>query len=66
MVQKDQMSKKSPIDSIVIDMILDHFNIQNSLKKPEVLTGKQFDDIVQRAESIWLQEIMISEQGGSA
>lgn len=66
MVQKDQMSKKSPIDSIVIDMILDHFNIQSALHKKETLTGDQFDEIVKKAESIWLQEIMISEKGGSA
>ncbi len=60
------MKKKSPIDSIVIDMILDHYNIQSALHKKEVLTGDQFDEIVKKAESIWLKEVMIKEIGGSA
>ncbi len=58
--------EKSPIDSIIIDMILDHFNIQNSMNKPEILSGTQFDELVKRAEEIWLKEIMIKERGASA
>ncbi len=60
------MKKKSPIDSIVIDMILDHYNIQSAMSKKEILTGDQFDEIVRKAESVWLQEVMIKEVGGSA
>ena len=58
--------EKSPIDSILIDMILDHFNIQNSMNKPEILSGTQLDELVKRAEEIWLKEIMIKERGASA
>jgi|TARA_B100000900_G_scaffold336682_1_gene298469 hypothetical protein len=58
--------KKSPIDSIIIDMILDHFNMQGIMNKPEVLTGSQFDSMIKQAEEIWVHEIMIKEDGGLA
>ena len=58
--------KKSPIDSIVIDMILDHFNMQGVMNNPEVLTGTQFDSIIKHAEDIWVHEVMIKEEGGLA
>ena len=58
--------EKSPIDSVLIDMILDHFNIQNSMNKPEILSGTPFDVLVKRAEEIWLKEIMIKARRASA
>jgi len=58
--------KKSPIDNIIVDMILDHFNMCRMTGNPEVLTETDFDNICKEAENIWLQEIMIKEIGGSA
>ena len=37
---------KSPIDSIIIDMILEKFNIQSMTGVETRITGKEFDDIV--------------------
>ena len=36
------------------------------MNKPEILSGTQFDELVKRAEEIWLKEIMIKERGASA
>ena len=58
--------KKSPVDSIIIDKILEHFNIQSTMGRQQVLSGRDFDRIVDDAEEGWLQEVMIKEGGASA
>ncbi len=57
---------KSPIDSVIVDMILDHFNRLSMEKKSEVLTGKEFTDICLQAEEIYYEEIMIESEMASA
>ena len=58
--------KKSPVDSIIIEKILEHFNIQSTMGRQQVLSGRDFDRIVDEAEEVWLQEVMIKEGGASA
>ena len=58
--------KKSPVDSIIIDKILEHFNIQSTMGRQQVLSGRDFDRIVDEAKEVWLQEVMIKEGGASA
>ena len=53
---------KSPIDSVIVDMIIDHFNRQSIDKKPEKLTGKEFTDICLSAEEIYYEELLIEKQ----
>ena len=63
------MSKKkltSPIDSIIIDMILDHYNLQSATGKKEVLTGNDFQDIVDEAQQHYFSDILIKTEGASA
>ena len=38
--------KKSPVDSIIIDKILEHFNIQSTMGRQQVLSGRDFDRLV--------------------
>ena len=57
---------KSPIDSVILDMILDHFNRQSLEKKPETLSGQEFTDICLQAEEIYYEEIMIESEMASA
>ena len=57
---------KSPIDSVIVDMIIDHLNKQALSKKTEKLTGKQFTEICLEAEQIYYEEIMIEKQMASA
>jgi len=50
--------KKSPIDSIIIDLILEHYNIQSIDHRRPVLTDIEFDDIVAYAEELYYKKIM--------
>ena len=57
---KPKFKLASPIDSIVIDLIMDHFNIQSLSGKRESLTGVEFQEIVSRAEHLYYDQIMIT------
>ena len=50
---------KSDIDSVIIDIILDHYNIQSLSGRKEVLTGEDFIDICNDAEERYYENIMI-------
>ena len=50
---------KSPIDSILVDMIIEHFNQQSVHGKSEVLTGKEFMKYCREAESNLYENIII-------
>jgi hypothetical protein len=63
---KPNFKPKSPIDSIIIDMILDHYNIQSLSGRSEKLTGKDFNDICKRAEKIYYKTILITKEPGVA
>ena len=52
---------KSKIDSEIIDLIMDHFNILEiggMTKDKQVLTTEDFDDIVKLAEKLYYEKMM--------
>ena len=52
---------KSKIDSEILDLILDHFNILSLGgigKEKQVLTSEDFDDIVKLAEKMYYERIL--------
>ena len=57
---------KSPIDGIIIDLIMDHFNIQSMSGLKENLTGEEFNAICVRAEEIYYDSILIGTEPGVA
>jgi hypothetical protein len=57
---------KSLVDSIIIDLILEHYNIQSFTGKKEVLTGDEFDKICNTAKKIYFEKVMITEKPGVA
>ena len=57
---------KSPIDSIIIDMILEKFNIQSMTGLETRITGKEFDDIVKEAERLYYNKLILTEETGVA
>jgi len=57
---KPKFKLTSPIDNIIIDLILDHFNIQSLSGQRESLTGDAFQEIVNRAEHLYYDQIMIT------
>ena len=56
---KPKNKLKSPVDSIIIDLIIDHYNIQSLSGKREILTGKDFIDICNNAEKCYYENIMV-------
>ena len=50
------------IDSIIVDLIIDHYNVQSFEGIGGRLSSKQFDDIVDIAESIYFKKISIEEK----
>ena len=64
------MSKKkkseSPIDSMIIDLILEHYNIQCLQGKRETLSGDEFMQIVQLAEQQYYEQVLTDSKVGMA
>jgi hypothetical protein len=50
--------KVSPIDSIIIDLILEHYNIQSIDHIQPTLTAIDFDDIVAYAQEVYYKKIL--------
>ena len=53
-----QNMNTSPIDSTIIDYILDHYNILTLQGKPAILTSEQFDDLVKDAEQHYYKKLL--------
>jgi len=58
--------KISPIDSVIIDLILDHYNIQTMRGKKQSLSGADFDNLVADAKEEYYERILRGEQKGEA
>jgi hypothetical protein len=50
--------KESPIDSIIIDLILEHYNMLSIDHRKPILTDTDFDDIVIYAQEVYYKKIM--------
>jgi hypothetical protein len=50
------------IDSIIVDLIIDHYNVQSFESTTGRLSAKQFDEIVDIAESIYFKKVIIHEK----
>ncbi len=50
------------IDRIIVDLIMDHFNVQTMEGQRENLSSRDFDDICDIAEKIYLKKIVIQEK----
>jgi len=49
---------KSPIDSVIIDLILQHYNILSFEGKKSILTSEEFDEIVKVAEKQYYEYML--------
>ena len=50
--------KESPLDSIIIDLILEHYNMLSIDHKRPILTDNDFDNIVAYAQEVYYKNIM--------
>ena len=55
-------TENKSIDSIIVDLIIDHYNVQSFDGNGGRLSAKQFDDIVEIAESIYFKKVIIQEK----
>ncbi len=63
------MSKKQlpdNIDTLIVDLILDYYNMQEINGNRKALTSEAFDDIIQNAERLYYKNILIKKQHGVA
>ena len=51
--------QKSPIDSIIIDLILDHYNMLSLTNKKVVLSSDEFDSIVIQAKELYYENVIM-------
>ena len=51
--------QKSPIDSIINDLILDHYNMLSLTNKKVVLSSAEFDNIVIQAKELYYENVMM-------
>ena len=63
---KPKFKPKSPVDSVIIDMIIEHYNIQNLSGRKENLSVDEFDAICRDAEKIYYETILITKEPGVA
>ena len=58
--------KKSQIDSVIVDLILDHYNIQSMKGRRLVLSGADFDTLVADAQRVYYEQVLRNEELGEA
>ena len=63
---EEKTEMKSPIDSMIVDLIMEHFNIQSLEGREEILTGDQFSDVVKLAEGMYYEEMTKGHKLGLA
>ena len=54
--------KTSPIDSVIIDLILDHYNIQSLRGHKQILSGADFDKLVADAKEEYYKRVLRDEE----
>ena len=65
-VKEIETKSKSPIDSILVDFIMEHFNIQSLQGQKELLTGDQFSELVELAEDLYFEKLTQNSELGMA
>jgi len=57
---------KSPIDGLILDLILQHYNILSFERKNAVLSSEEFDEIVKVAEKQYYEYMLTDTKVGKA
>ena len=63
---EENTEMKSPIDSMIVDLIMEHFNIQSLEGRKEILTGDQFSEVVKLAAAMYYEEMTKGHKLGLA
>ena len=49
---------KHEVDSVIVDLIMEHFNIQSFEGLKQNLTGKEFDEIIEIAKEMYYIDML--------
>jgi len=63
---EEKPEMKSPIDSLIVDLILEHFNIESLEGREEILTGDQYSALIKLAEGMYYEEVTKHQKLGLA
>ena len=55
---KNKNKDTSQIDRLIVDLIMDHFNLLEMSSEPNVLTSQEFDNIVDRAAELLYAKLL--------
>ena len=55
---KNKNKDTSQIDKLIVDLIMDHFNLLEMSSEPNVLTSQEFDNIVDRAAELLYAKLL--------
>ena len=53
---------KHEVDSVIVDLIMEHFNIQSFEGMKENLTGEEFNEILEVAKDMYYMEMLKSNK----
>ena len=54
----------SPIDGMIVDLIMEHYNVQSFKGRRENLSGDEFMEIVEVAEAMYYEKLINSGEVG--
>ena len=62
MISEDWLMKKlkHEVDSVIVDLIMEHFNIQSFEGLKQNLTGEEFDEIIEIAKEMYYMDMLKS------
>jgi len=65
-MSKKRKKLKSPIDTMIVDLIMEHYNIQMLQGKKESLSGEEFMELVLLAEQQYYEDVLTDVKVGMA
>ena len=65
-MSKKRKKIKSPIDTMIVDLIMEHYNIQMLQGKQESLSGEEFMELVVLAEQQYYEDVLTDVKVGMA
>tara|TARA_Y100000996_G_C22237819_1_gene526406 strand:+ start:369 stop:566 length:198 start_codon:yes stop_codon:yes gene_type:complete len=65
-MSKKRKKLKSPIDTMIVDLIMEHYNIQMLQGKKESLSGEEFMELVVLAEQQYYEDVLTDVKVGMA
>lgn len=65
-MSKKRKKLKSPIDTMIVDLIMEHYNIQMLQGKKESLSGEEFMELVVIAEQQYYEDVLTDVKVGMA